>query len=151
MKISNGQIAQPNVNVNKALEVGLGRLNQFEASWPDSYFDVCISCSLDSYLTNKRNCGHIFIPGFKEWCSVRLLEVCVHHALIGMMTTLPKVQLGLLITTRLLRCTRWTLNTTASCIAVLENYANKAQLNSLICMQILTDEQCLQQVTHTTG
>ena len=49
-------IVEPNVNVNKALEVGRGRLNQFEASYPDSYFDVCISCYLASCLTNKRNC-----------------------------------------------------------------------------------------------
>ena len=32
MNISNGQIAQPNVNVDRTLEVEHGQLKQFEAS-----------------------------------------------------------------------------------------------------------------------
>ena len=137
MNIWNGHIAQQNVNVDKALEVGHEQLKQFEASWPDSYFYRCISCSLDSCLTNKRNCWHIFITGFNEWCSVRLFEADAYHALIDMMTTLPKVLLGLLKKTL-------DLNTPLPAWdAVLEN--------SLICVKILMDEQCLPQVTHTTG
>ena len=52
MNISNGEIAQTNVNVDKALEVGRGQLKQFDASWPDSYCDGCSSYSLGSSLTN---------------------------------------------------------------------------------------------------
>ena len=44
---------------------------------------------------------------------MRLFEADAHHALIGMMTTLPKVLLGLL-KTLLLGSTIWTLFTTAS-------------------------------------
>ena len=108
LNISYGQIAQPNVNVNRSLEIGRGQLKQFEASWLGSYFDGCVSCYLDSCLSNTRNCRHLFIPGFKEWCSVRLFEADANHALIGMMTTLPKVLLGLL-KTLLLGSTSWTL------------------------------------------
>ena len=90
------EIAQTNVNVDRAREIGCGQLKQFEESWPGNYIDGWIRCSLDSYLTNKRNCRHIFIPGFKGWCYVRLFEADANHALIGMMITLPKVLLGLL-------------------------------------------------------
>ena len=37
INISNGQIAQPNVNVDRALEVGREQLKQFEAPWPDGF------------------------------------------------------------------------------------------------------------------
>ena len=40
INISNGQIAHPNVNVDKALEVGLEQLKQFEASWPDGFYNT---------------------------------------------------------------------------------------------------------------
>ena len=65
-----------------------------------------VSELLDSYLTNKRNCRHIFIPGFTERCCVQLCEADANHALIGMITTLPKVLLGLLknTATATLRC-----------------------------------------------
>ena len=39
LNISNGQIAQPNVNVDRALEVGQEQLTQFEASWPNGFYD----------------------------------------------------------------------------------------------------------------
>ena len=39
ISISNGQIAQTNINVDKALDVGRGQFKQCEASWPDSYCD----------------------------------------------------------------------------------------------------------------
>ena len=99
MNIWNGQIAQQYVNVDRALQVGREQLKQFEVLWPDSYFDGCISCSLDSWLTNKR---------IHEWCSVWLFKADAHHALIGMMTTLPKVLRGLLKKTLLLGSTSWT-------------------------------------------
>ena len=37
INISNGKIAQPNVNVDSALEVGREQLKQFDASWPDGF------------------------------------------------------------------------------------------------------------------
>ena len=37
--ISNGQIAKPDVNVDRALEVGSEQLTQFEASWPDGFYN----------------------------------------------------------------------------------------------------------------
>ena len=40
INISNGQIAQPNVNVDRALEVGREHLKQFEASWPDGFYNT---------------------------------------------------------------------------------------------------------------
>lgn len=38
LNISNGQIAQPNVNVDKALEIGKEQLTQFESSWPNGFY-----------------------------------------------------------------------------------------------------------------
>ena len=43
INISNGQIAQTNVNADRALEVGRGQLKQLEASYLYIYFDGCIS------------------------------------------------------------------------------------------------------------
>ena len=40
INISNGQIVQPNVNVDRALEVGREQLKQFEASWPDGFHNT---------------------------------------------------------------------------------------------------------------
>ena len=40
INISNGQIAQPNVNIDKALEVCREQLKQFEASWPDGFYNT---------------------------------------------------------------------------------------------------------------
>ena len=40
INISNGQIAQPNVNVDRALEIGREQLKQFEASWPDGFYNT---------------------------------------------------------------------------------------------------------------
>ena len=40
INISNGQIAQPNVNIDRALEVGCEQLKQFEASWPDVFYNT---------------------------------------------------------------------------------------------------------------
>ena len=40
INISNGQIAQPNFNVDRALEIGREQLKQFEASWPDGYYNT---------------------------------------------------------------------------------------------------------------
>ena len=40
INIPNGQIAQPNVNVDRALEVGREQLKQFEASWPDGFYNT---------------------------------------------------------------------------------------------------------------
>ena len=40
INISNGQIAQPNVNIDRALEVGREQLKQFEASWPDGFYNT---------------------------------------------------------------------------------------------------------------
>ena len=37
LNISNGQIAKPDVNVDRALEVGSEQLTQFEASWPEGF------------------------------------------------------------------------------------------------------------------
>jgi len=36
--ISNGQLAQPNVNVDKAVEIGADQLIQFEALWPEGFY-----------------------------------------------------------------------------------------------------------------
>jgi hypothetical protein len=38
LNISTGQLAQSNVNVDRALEVGADQLKQFEASWPDGFY-----------------------------------------------------------------------------------------------------------------
>ena len=40
INISIGQIAQPNVNADRALEVGREQLKQFEASWPDGFYNT---------------------------------------------------------------------------------------------------------------
>ena len=40
LNISNGQIAQPNVNIDRALEVCREQLKQFEASWPDGFYNT---------------------------------------------------------------------------------------------------------------
>ena len=40
INISNGQIAQPNVNIDRALEVCREQLKQFEASWPDGFYNT---------------------------------------------------------------------------------------------------------------
>ena len=40
INISNGQIAQTNVNVDRALEVGREQLKQFEASWPAGFYNT---------------------------------------------------------------------------------------------------------------
>ena len=40
INISNDQIAQPNVNVDRELEVGREQLKQFEASWPDRFYNT---------------------------------------------------------------------------------------------------------------
>ena len=40
INISNGQIAQPNVNVDRALEVGREQLKQFEALWPAGFYNT---------------------------------------------------------------------------------------------------------------
>ena len=37
LNISNGQIAKPDVNVDRALHVGSEQLTQFEASWPEGF------------------------------------------------------------------------------------------------------------------
>ena len=39
LNISNGPIAQPNVNVDRALEIGQEQLAQFEASWPKGFYE----------------------------------------------------------------------------------------------------------------
>ena len=39
LNISNGQIAKPDVNVDRALDVGSEQLTQFEASWPDGFYN----------------------------------------------------------------------------------------------------------------
>lgn len=38
LNISTGQLAQPNVNVDRALEIGADQLKQFEASWPEGFY-----------------------------------------------------------------------------------------------------------------
>jgi len=35
--ISSGQLAQPNINGDRAMELGAGQLRQFEASWAESF------------------------------------------------------------------------------------------------------------------
>ena len=40
INISIGQIAQPNFNVDRALEIGREQLKQFEASWPDGFYNT---------------------------------------------------------------------------------------------------------------
>ena len=40
INILNGQIAQPNVNIDRALEVCREQLKQFEASWPDGFYNT---------------------------------------------------------------------------------------------------------------
>ena len=149
--ILNGQIAQPNVNVDRALAVRRRQLKQFVASWPDCYFDGCISCSLASCLTKKRNCWHISIPGFEESCSVRLFEADAHWSCFDRYDDYSTKSANRPTKNTATRVHQLDLKTPLpDRDAVLENYANKAHLNSLICMQILTDEQCLQQVIHTT-
>ena len=70
--------------------------------------------------------------------SVRLFEADTHHALIGMMTTLPKLLLSLLKKTLLLGSTSWTLNITASSRCSSRELCQlKAQLNSLVYVQII--------------
>ena len=87
-----------------------------------------------------------FTSGFKVWLRVRLSELMFIYALTDIVTTLLK-------TTRSSRAAatrvhQLDLKTPLPAQdAVLRNSANKAQLNSLICEQILIDEQYLQQVT----
>ena len=38
LNISNGQLAQPHVNVDKAVEIGANQLIQFEALWPEGFY-----------------------------------------------------------------------------------------------------------------
>ena len=38
LNISSGQLAQPNVNVDRAMERGAEQLIQFEASWPEGFY-----------------------------------------------------------------------------------------------------------------
>ena len=51
INISNGQIAQTNVNVDRALEVGREQLKQSEASWPDEFYNTLF----DTPLLKGRN------------------------------------------------------------------------------------------------
>ena len=88
-----------------------------------------------------------FISGFKTWLSVRLLEADVHLRFDRYRDYSTKS------TTRSARAAatrvhQLDLRTPIPAQdAVLKNSANKAQLNSLICEQILTDDQFLHNVT----
>ena len=39
LNISSGQLAQPNVNVDKAVDIGANQLIQFEALWPEGFYN----------------------------------------------------------------------------------------------------------------
>ena len=240
LNISNGQIAQPNVNADKALEVGSEQLMQFEASWPEGFYNTLskqvvaftekkkrlsvgenavvdqeaiyarvigllvsqrdldlqqvLATELTAYppsmfqadgqmrvatgkSTLKNNLqvevsqrlptcptaivmdvsavlwtvnwptnGTVdtFISGFKAWLSVRLFEADVHlcfdryrdystkSTTRAAATHVHQMDLGTPLPA-------WD--------AVLKNSAKKAQLNSLICEQILIDDQFLQKAT----
>ena len=38
LNISTGQIAQPEVNVDRSLEIGKEQLNDFETTWPEGFY-----------------------------------------------------------------------------------------------------------------
>ena len=38
LNIWSGQVAQPNVNVDRALDIGAEQMIQFERSWPDGFY-----------------------------------------------------------------------------------------------------------------
>ena len=54
INISNGQIAQPNVNVDRALEIGREQLKQFEASWPDGFYNT-LSKQVVTFVERKKH------------------------------------------------------------------------------------------------
>ena len=53
INISNGKIAQPNVNVDSALAVGREQLKQFEASWPDGFCNT-LSKQVVTFVERKK-------------------------------------------------------------------------------------------------
>ena len=244
INISNGQIAQTNVNVDRALEVGREQLKQFEASWPAGFYNtlskqvvtfaerkkhlyVGESAIVDQEAIYARVIGLLvsqrdldlqqvlameltayppsmsqadgemqvatagkstlknslkvevsqrlitsptaivmdvsavlwtvdwpthgtvgtFISGFKAWFRVRLSEADVHLCFDRYRdySTKTSTRSSRAAATRVHQLDLKTPLPDGD--AVLRNSANKAQLNSLICEQILIDEQYLQQVT----
>ena len=53
LNISSGQLAQPNVNVDKALDIGTRQLTQFEASWPEGFYNS-LSKQVVTFSTKKK-------------------------------------------------------------------------------------------------
>ena len=53
LNIYSGQLAQPNVNVDKALEIGAGQLIKFEASWPEGFHNP-LSCEVVTFAAKKK-------------------------------------------------------------------------------------------------
>ena len=88
-----------------------------------------------------------FISGFKAWLRVRLSEADVHLCFDRYRdySTKSTTRSSRAAATRVHQLDLITPLPARD--AVLRNSANKAQLNSLICEQILIDEQYLQQVT----
>ena len=240
-----GKIAQPNVNVDSALEVGREQLKQFEASWPDVFCNT-LSKQVVTFVERKKRLSvgesaivdqeaiilyarvlgllmsqrdldlqqvlateltayqasmfhadgekrvatgrstlknslkvevsqrlitsptaivmdvsaalwtldwpthgtvGTFISGFNEWLRVRLSEADVHLCFDRYRdySTKSTTRSSRAAATRVHQLDLKTPLPARD--AVLRNSANKAQLNSLICEQILIDEQYLQQVT----
>ena len=53
LNISSGQLTQPNVNVDKALDIGTRQLTQFEASWPEGFYNS-LSKQVVTFSTKKK-------------------------------------------------------------------------------------------------
>ena len=48
LDIWSGQVAQPNVNVDRALDIGAEQMIQFERSWPDGFYSAAALLAMQS-------------------------------------------------------------------------------------------------------
>ena len=53
LNMPSGQLTQPNVNVDKALDIGTRQLTQFEASWPEGFYNS-LSKQVVTFSTKKK-------------------------------------------------------------------------------------------------
>ena len=63
LNISTGQIAQPEVNVDRSLEIGKEQLNDFETTWPEGFY-----CMLSKHVvTFESRKKMLLLDNTKSW------------------------------------------------------------------------------------
>ena len=63
LNISTGQIAQPEVNVDRSLEIGKEQLNDFETTWPEGFY-----CMLSKHVvTFESHTKMLLLDITKSW------------------------------------------------------------------------------------